>query len=206
MIRIAIFFILMSMCCGCVNRQHAADSVAGIKAAQALAENGRGDEAKAVLDAAIAYQLGAIDLPMAELPKPTISPAAIAKQPEEYATNAPPEPKPWGAGLIAGLVTAGGAALFMVRKVAPMVPGLGPAVGGIADLAWSLLSHDQQRKADAAAASVVSAAQQAKPVLELVMSNYQAMPPAIREAVTPERLAAIAAMVSVLSSQKESRT
>lgn len=200
MIRFILAALLIICCAGCgVNRQYAADSIAGIKAAQDLVNQGQYDAAKAVLDAAIAYELGAIDLPMADMPKPTYAPAAIAANPGPYIGSAPPEPKPWGAGMIAGLSTAALAALFGVRKIAPMVPGMGPLVGGIADGIWGLLAHAEQKKADAVADTVVAAARQVKPVIAMLTTEHAALPESVRAAITPERLAALATIVATLA-------
>lgn len=86
----------------------------------------------------------------------------IQKNPQAYASSAPPEPaRAW---LIAGLSAAAIAGLGLLRALAPLVPGGGPLIKGAADLAWNLMATKNQRAADAAQAGIVSTAKTLAPL------------------------------------------
>jgi hypothetical protein len=207
MTRILASLLLCFAFCGCVNRQQAADSIAGIRAAQALIDAGHPESARSVLDAAIHYELASIGIALSDLPAPTYSPKEIAEDQRPYLGSVPPEPQPspWGAGMVGGITTAALGLLWFVGRVAPGFPALGPMVGKVADVGWAALSTRNQRQADAVASTVTNAARDALPVLKLVAMNHAAMPPELRESVTPERLAALATMATLLSSRGENK-
>lgn len=48
----------------------------------------------------------------------------------------------------AALISAGLSALWIIGRVAPAFPMLGPMVGGFADIAWNVLAHKDQKSAD----------------------------------------------------------
>jgi hypothetical protein len=123
------------------------------------------------------YLPAVADVPKAEIPKPALSPAEVRVDGGSlYKSSTPPDPT--GNGLLTVLSVTGLALLYGVGKVAPGIPGLGPVVGGIANLAWSALAHRDQKAADQAKSAVTDSAQALQPLL-ITLQNLPpgSMPP-----------------------------
>jgi hypothetical protein len=194
--------VLVFILCGCQDRdnrdQAAADADAGIVASIGLLQNLGNHAAQPAIDILVGarkYLAPAADVPHSEWPAPLMAPFQIVENPAKYAESAPPEPQPWGAGVWAGLTTAGTVALFLSKRLLPLVPGIGgpiqSLIGTIADVAWNLTAHADQKAADKAKDDVASAAQAAQPILE----TLRAIPP---ESLPPE-------LVRLLNSQEVAR-
>lgn len=175
---------------GPAQEQAAADAVAGIKAAQDLIATKQPEVAISVLDASIRYVEAAVDTPVEELPAPKMQPARIVESPAKYIDAAPPKPEPWGTGVWAGLSAAALAALFGIRKVAPLVPGGGPLIGAAADALWGLLAHKDQKAADEAQRKAAEAARVLLPAMDALI-HHRVLPPELEAHITPEVIAAV---------------
>lgn len=170
---------------GPAQEQAASDAVAGIRAAQDLIATKQPEVAIAVLDASVKYVEAAVDTPTETMPVPKMQPARIAENPSEYIKAAPPKPEPWGTGVWAGLSAAALAALFGVRKVAPLVPGGGQLIGFVADALWDLVAHKDQKAADEAQRMAAEAARVLYPLMDLV-ANSPNLAPSLQAYITPE--------------------
>ena len=170
--------------------QASADLDAGlVSAIKAAADTGASD-AVAILTGARKYVAPAAGIPHAEWPVPTLPPDEIRKRPAAYGDSAPPEPapNPWGFGLLAGLTTAGAAALWIGKNMLPLVPGIGGPAKGLIELvantAWTITAHADQKKADAAKESVATAAAVAGDVIAGIRQVDPALlPPAVAAAI-----------------------
>jgi len=130
--------------CNVERSQAAADARAGIQAAAPHAD----DKGKQILAGVDARLPAAAGVPSGKWPAPIMGPEDIEKDPPKYVSTAPPEPKGLWMETAAIAGTVGTIALFILGKVAPSIPGIGPAVGGIANLGWSLLANRHQKAAD----------------------------------------------------------
>lgn len=153
---------LLSGGCSGERAQAAADARAGIAAAAPHADT-TGQAILSGVDARIPAVAG---VNSAELPPPAMTPAQVEADPAKYIQTAPPEPKRgWLRAL--GLVSAVGLPLlYILGRVAPAIPGLGSAVGAIADVAWTALAHRDQKAADGAKATVADAAGTLLPIAQ----------------------------------------
>jgi hypothetical protein len=137
--------------------------------------------------------LGRINAALANVPNmPAPSVAAVtlaadpvactteAKSASDAAKNPPSGGLPWG-----WLAGAGLSALWIVGRLAPTIPGLGTAVGAIANALWAVASHADQKAADTAATNAQQAAVLAKPVLASVtaLAPPGSVTPAIAQAL-----------------------
>ena len=179
--RYALILLLCLFACGCQERdaraQAAADADAGVVAAIGSLQRLGYDAAQPAIDILVAarkYLAPAAGVPHSEWPAPRMAPFQIEANPQEYADTAPPEPKPWGAGLLAGLAAAGTASLWIAKRLLPLVPVVGgPAkavMGVIADVAWTVTAHADQKAADKAKDQIAIAAKAAAPVLDMIRS------------------------------------
>ncbi len=183
--RIAALVLIALFCCGCAREraQHAADNRARMEASrtnvlEAIAWLAQmRDQARASGNESLAVAFGNIhdrlanavtlierahdsepavaEVPIADMPKPAVSPEALAKDAKD---DAPVPPEPNGGWLkVAGIASAIGLPLlFTIGRLAPAVPGLGTAVGAIANVAWAMLAHKDQKGADAAKDTVAN--------------------------------------------------
>lgn len=130
----------------------------------------------------------------------------IEADPGKYAASAPPEPQPWGAGVWGGLATAGTVALFLSKRLLPLIPGIGgpiqSLIGTVADVAWNLTAHADQKAADKAKDQIASAAQAAMPIMETLKAlPPDTLPPELAKLLnSPE----VAQGLAILASAKES--
>lgn len=188
---------------GCASRteqQHAADAIEAQKAIiqiQApLTASPDPVVAKAAVDtttvatATIPRIENTVSTPQSELPLPTVAAPVIAQNVPKWVGVNPPPPAPapdtafWAAVSSTGLI-----ALFALKRAAPLVPGLGPTVGAMAELAWSALAHKDQKAADDAKAKAAASAAILAPVL-IGLQNSLALDPELRKLITPEVIAA----------------
>lgn len=171
------------------NEQAAADAIAGVEAATMATRQGKPEVTISILDGTTKYIEAAVDTPRADLPRPSMRPSDIVADPVSYSEKAP-EPQPWGNGLVAGITAAGLAALFGIRRIAPAVPGLGPVVGMVADVAWDFLSHKDQKAAEQAQKAAADAAATIAPLARALVDSPN-IPPEIKSMMTMDVLAAI---------------
>lgn len=166
--------------CGADRAQVAADARAGLAAAAPHAD----PIGQAILAGVDARLPAVADVPSAEWPTPAMTPAAIEADPPKYQQTAPPEPK--GGWLkVAGIATAvGSVLLFTIGRIAPAVPGLGPAVGMLANTAWAMLAHKDQKAADAARSVVQTYAPVVEASLTMAKKNGVALPDELTDAVS----------------------
>lgn len=150
--------------CSGERAQAGADARAGVAAAMPHTDP-KGQQILAGVDARLPAATG---VPSKEWPAPIMGPEAIEFDPPKYIQSAPPEPKGWtlkalaiGAALIPTI-------LYGIKILAPALPGGGPVVAGIADMAWKFLSSRDQRRADEAHSTVVADAKAIAPLLPLV--------------------------------------
>ena len=162
----AALLILAMTGCGEDRAQAASDARAGIQAAVEIAP-----EAGPILAGVDARLPAASGVNSADWPAPTWPKERIKADPVGYGNSAPPEPARWG--FLAVLGGAGVAALGLLRVVAPLIPGGGPIVKVVADMAWSVMAHGDQKKADAAAQT---ARQAATYLIDIVLAA-QRLPP-----------------------------
>ena len=162
----AALLILAMTGCGDERAQAASDARAGIHAAVEIAP-----EAGPILAGVDARLPAASGVNSADWPAPVWTKERIKSDPVGYGNSAPPEPARWG--FLAALGGAGVVALGLLRVVAPLIPGGGPIVKVVADMAWSAMAHKDQKKADAAAAS----AHQASAYLVDIVLAAQRLPP-----------------------------
>ncbi len=138
--------------CGQERAQQGANVRAGIQAARASL--GAGEAAAkviSILDGANAYLPAAVDNgPSDKWPAPAMTPEQIRADPETYSKHAPPEPENGWGRTLAILGVGGSAALFLIGRLAPMLPGAGPLVGGIANMAYAALAPKPNRELDQA--------------------------------------------------------
>lgn len=146
--RIAALLLVALFCCGCAKEraQQAADTRAGIAAAKAHCD----PIGQAILAGVDARLPAVADVNSADWPAPAMKPEEIEADPKKYTEAAPPEPKRWGGKLIAAIGVASTVALWLVGRLAPMLPGAGTLVGGIANTAYALLAPKPVRQLDAA--------------------------------------------------------
>lgn len=158
----------MLLCCGCSAQraQQAADTRAGIHAAEIAAKAGDCNKVLAILPGADARLSAVAEVPSADFPAPAMTVEAIGIDPQHYITSAPPEAKGWGVKAWALAGTVGMFALYGLKILAPMIPGGGPLVAGVANTAWDILAHKDQRAADAAASQIVGAASAIVPLIQ----------------------------------------
>jgi hypothetical protein len=71
-----------------------------------------------------------------------------------------------------GLITAGITVLAILRKVAPLIPGVGPAWAFVIDGAWNIAQHKDAKAADKAQAQVADYANMAKPAIKTLRDIY----------------------------------
>ncbi len=138
------------------------------------------------------------DVPTADFPAPLHSATELAVHPEIDA----PAPEPSGklASILALGSTVGLSLLWIVGRVAPSFPVLGPTVGGIAELAWSALSHRDQKASDAVMTNTAAAAQAIAPILDAIQQlPREALPPALFKVVTDDRLQAARTIVGIVA-------
>ncbi len=142
--------------CGSDRAQVAADQHARMDAAKSLLESAikalpvpapetqANIESAAILihNADLSLEATA-EMEQAKWPLPKVSAEDLAKHPE---MDKPSKFTAWK--LAAGLITTGLGLLWTVGRVAPAVPGLGPVVGGLADLAWKFLANRDQKQTD----------------------------------------------------------
>ena len=189
MIRAVLFLLTVLILCGCQERdnraQAAADADAGIVAAIGLLQNLGTYAAQPAVDILVGsrrYLAPAAGVAHSEWPAPTMAPYQIEADPKKYADSAPPEPQPWGAGIWAGIATAGTIALWGAKNLLPLIPGIGgPAkalMGVVADAAWAMTAHADQKAADKAKDAVAIAAQRAQPILDMLRElPLEGLPP-----------------------------
>lgn len=179
-----VLLFLALILCGCQDRdaraQAASDADAGIVAAIGSLKTLGYDAAQPAVDILVAsrkYLAPAADVPHSEWPAPTMAPNQIIDRPRDYSDAAPPEPKPWGAGVWAGLGTAATVGLWAAKRLLPLIPGIGgpiqSLIGTIADVAWQVTAHADQKQADKAKEIVRQAAEAAAPLL----SSLRDLPP-----------------------------
>jgi hypothetical protein len=207
------------MMAGCKDReQHASNAIAGCDGSVMILCRALQSQditvAHALIQAAIDVQKAtiprienAVGVPRSELPAPQVPASDIDRDPGRYTSTTPTSPPPggWGGGVWGGIATAGLMALWGIKKIAPLVPGLGTAVGGVAELAWGMMAHSDQKRADEIAATTANAAKTALPIIELIAMNRASLPREISDKVTPERLQALATLVAVLSDGEKAK-
>lgn len=181
--------------CGCQSRndraQAASDADAGIAAAIGTLQKLGDYAAQPAIDILVGtrkYLAPAADVPHAEWPAPGRTPLEIEADSKGYGDHAPPEPQPWGAGVWAGIGTAATVGLWLSKRLLPLVPGIGgpiqSLIGTVADAAWSLTAHADQRHADRAKDMIATAAHEAAPLLELIRTlPAGTLPPQIQAAL-----------------------
>lgn len=169
--QIVILLLAALFCCGCAKEraQAAADARAGITAAAAHAD----PAGQAILSGVDARLPAVADANSADWPPPAMTPAAIEVDPRQYISTAPAEPKRGWLKIIGIAGAIGLPLLYAIGRVAPMVPGLGPAVGGIANLAWSLLAHGDQKSEDAAKETVAKASGNLLPLAQAANAHQE---------------------------------
>ncbi len=162
--------------------QAGADATAGLRALEAALVAGEATaDVLAILHGVEKYIPAATGVNPSEWPKPRMSPQEIRAAPADYDKSAPPVPEP-SVGVLGWLLGAAPVVLWIVGRLAPAFPVLGPMAGKIADGAWALLASRNQKAADQAQATVQSAAAHAAPVLDALRSlPPDALPPGIRQ-------------------------
>ncbi len=207
--------LLASLLAGCggereARAQSAADADAGIVAAVGTLQN-PDNNAQLTIDILVGarkYLPPAAGVARAEIPPPRMSANQIMENPGAYADAAPPDPAPWGAGVWAGLATAGTVGLFLAKQLLPLVPGLGgPAkalVGMVADGVWALTAHKDQKAADKAKDAVAIAAQRAQPILEMLRQLDPAtLPPELAQILNSQEVANGLAILAAANATRE---
>jgi hypothetical protein len=171
--------------CGKERAQVASDANAGVQAArQALVDNDA-PVADAILDGVERRLPATAGVNSADWPVPAMTPAQIRSDPAKYGKSAPPEPD---RVLFWSSVGAGALAAFAVaRKLAPLVPGIGPVWSGVVDAAWSLAQHTQAKKADEANERAKQTIDTVRPTLALLRTHvpvlYNDLPTSARQAI-----------------------
>ena len=127
--------------------QIASDSRAGIRAVIQAQETGEATDQLAILRGVDARLPAVAEVNSAEWPAPKMTIPQVIEKPREYFISAPPEPS--RAGAIATIIAVSVAGLGLLRIVAPLIPGGGPVIKTVADLAWKFLADKEQKKADA---------------------------------------------------------
>ena len=127
--------------------QTASDSRAGIRAVIQAQETGEATDQLAILRGVDARLPAVAEVNSAEWPAPKMTIPQVIERPREYFISAPPEPS--RAGAIATIIAVSVAGLGLLRIVAPLIPGGGPVIKTVADLAWKILADKEQKKADA---------------------------------------------------------
>jgi len=206
---LAAFLLATLVFTGCASRteqQHASDAIEAQKAIvqiQApLVTNSDPVVAKAAAETTTVAQAtiprieNAVSTQTKDLPPPTVvAPVITQDVPKWIGTNPPPPaPAPNGA-FWAAVGSTGLIALYGLKRAAPLVPGLGPTVGAVADLAWGALAHRDQKAADEAQAKAADAAALMGPALAAI-ANSSTLDPALRKYITPEVLAAASAIAA----------
>jgi hypothetical protein len=193
--------LLVFILCGCQDRENraqaAADADAGIVAAIGVLQNLGTYAAQPAIDILVGarkYLAPAADVAHSEWPAPFMAPNQIIADPAKYAESAPPEPQPWGAGVWAGLTTAGTIALFLGKRLLPLVPGIGgpiqSLIGTVADVAWNLTAHADQKAADKAKDAIATAAQAAQPILDTLRQlDPEILPPELVRLLNSQEVA-----------------
>jgi hypothetical protein len=185
-IRLTVLLLLLFLTMGCARddrAQAAANARVGLMALAAAYQAGIGTaEALAIIKGIDKYLPAAAGVNSAEWPAPQHTVEQIQKKPTAYGDAAPPEPEMFS---LATKLT--GLAIFLlgvIRVAAPIIPGAGPLVQGVANLAWSLMASRQQKRADQVAETIGQAAQTAKPVLDALRAlPLKDMPPSIADAI-----------------------
>lgn len=174
--------------CGCSQEraQLAADARSGILAAQIQMHAGKTDEASAILIGVDRRLPAVAEVPTKDWPMPAMSPASIAEAPRQYVESAPPEPKGGMGKILAVAGGIGASLLFIIGRLAPGLPGAGPVIGKVADVAWNVLAHRDQKATDQAAAVVTENAK----VLALILDAAKGFD-GIGRQITPELDAAV---------------
>lgn len=148
--------------CASDRAQVASDTRAGVRAVITAQESGSSTDQLTILRGVDARLPAVAEVNSSEWPAPSMTIEQIQKNPQAYASSAPPEPaRAW---LIAGLGAAAIAGLGLLRALAPMIPGGGPLIKGVADMAWNIMATKNQRAADAAQAGIVSTAKTLAPL------------------------------------------
>lgn len=166
--RIAALILVALFCCGCAKEraQVASDARAGIAAAAPHAD----PVGQAILAGVDARLPAVADVNSADWPAPAMKPEAIEAAPQQYISTAPPEPTR-GWLKVLGIASAIGVPLlFIIGRIAPAIPGLGTAVGMIANTAWTVLAHRDQKSADAAKDTIATYAGALLPVVQSIPS------------------------------------
>lgn len=204
---------LAAFLCSCAGEraQVAADARAGVDAAEetlgelltehsleAAVAKGIGD-AMAILHGVDMRLPAAAGVNSADWPAPAMPVLAIKDDPKRFSETAPPEPPrgtPWGT-----IAAAGGALLWLTGRLAPSIPVLGPLVGQVADGAWAVLAHTNQKAAEQGRVQAAAAATAVQPIAQVLTTAIQAgtLPPQIAQHVTPDLSAALAALAGGLS-------
>ncbi len=187
-----ILLLAVMLCCGCSGEraQQAANTRAGIHAGVVAIKAGESGKAVQILAGADARLPAVAEVPSVDFPAPAMTTEEIGADPGKYVSTAPPEPKGWGIKALAILGVGGTAALYALKLVAPMIPGGGPIVGKVADMAWSFMAHRDQREADAIKGAVHEAAKTAAPFLKVLMTTDR-YSDEVKKVVTPEILSAL---------------
>lgn len=184
---------LVMVCCGCAREraQVASDARAGVHAAEAAIQaKAAAEQVLAILDGVDKRLPAVAEVPSVEFPAPAMTPEAIQADPVHYSQTAPPEPRRWGGKALAAVSVLGMLGLYGLKILAPMIPGGGNVVGGIADLAYTVLSHKAQRQADQARDIVHDNA----PLLQSVLSEAKGIPN-IGAKIPPQLESAVALLV-----------
>ena len=178
-------FITLGLFVGCSaeRAQAGADARAGLNAAQAaMAAGAVTADVVGILSGVDKYLPAATGVNSAEWPAPTKTASAIVADIPAYASAAPAEPPagtPWA---VLGAIGLG--ALGLVRVIAPMIPGGGPLVKVVADAAWAVMAHKDQKATDKAQEQISEAVAVAMPVVAALQAMPpEDLPPAIKNAL-----------------------
>lgn len=130
---------------------------------------------------------------MTDVIKPTITadqwaadPAGALSATVDFITKLPEASHFWGYAITGGL-----AALVVVQKLAPMIPGVGPLVQSGVDLVWQALSHSNATQEDQAKAII---SEGAPALLQLVTAAKAS--PELAKFVPPKVEAALTQLAS----------
>lgn len=175
--------------CASDRAQVASDTRAGVRAVISAQESGSSTDQLTILRGVDARLPAVAEVNSAEWPAPQMTSEQIQKNPQAYASSAPPEPaRAW---LIAGLGAAAIAGLGLLRALAPMIPGGGPLIKGVADMAWNIMATKNQRAADAAQAGIVLAARTLAPLAaDLRTMNSTLLPDYVAKHLDDPRITA----------------
>lgn len=215
MMRLLLLILALAMCTGCAKERGvaAADNRSRLEGATINVEEviawlaQMRDQAKAAGNDMIAQGFGAVhdrlanalvlvqrahdaepavsEVRSVDMPPPTRSAKDLAADAGKD-VPVPPEPKGTGALVLAGLTTAGVIGAYLLKTIAPMVPGAGPVWKMAVDGIWSVCQHADAKQADAAVYAVASAARSATPLLQAVLAlPPEALPPEVGRLLTP---------------------